>query len=502
MAQSTRNTRMAIVCEEEEGCPKLPTAPEEFICLQDGFSVTPNIENIDNAELKGGLAPGKGCIGRITGESSFDVYTRNSGQVGVAPGTTGLLETLFGTVKEVATTTILAGVTDACTFEVQPGDGENYKCGDAILINGEIRPVASVDGDVITTLFNFPTAPSIGDEIAQVITLCPNDCPEKSVTLWNYMANGACIQMIPGARVTGFSLGAAAGEKITGSYTVEGTGYFYNPVLPDASNNVLDFTDDTGTYQVVVENTKSKVFAGPVRFAEAVQAAMNDSGTTRTYTVEYNATACDGTYTITSTDGLLLELLWSSGAGAANTIAELLGFDPSADSTGLNVYQSANPVDLTSPIEPTFDNLDSPLIAKGHEIYIGDKDAKCFCVSDFSFSVNVPTEDIPCIKAESGVDGKVPTERTSEMSFTAILPEYDVDIIERLVNNTCTPITYIGGVRDGACKWIPGKSVVFTIKTGAITSFSKTDLNGLVAVEVTLTGFGNNDGGEVFISYV
>ena len=49
MAESTRKTRVAIVQETTEGTLKAPSSTGEYIAVQDGLSLTPSFETLENA---------------------------------------------------------------------------------------------------------------------------------------------------------------------------------------------------------------------------------------------------------------------------------------------------------------------------------------------------------------------------------------------------------------------------------------------------------------------
>ena len=85
----TRKTRAAVVLETVEGTPVSPASGNDFIALQDGFAMAPNIESIENAELQGTIGASAPVPGLESPTASFSHYFRHSGvyaQRGLASG--------------------------------------------------------------------------------------------------------------------------------------------------------------------------------------------------------------------------------------------------------------------------------------------------------------------------------------------------------------------------------------------------------------------------------
>lgn len=111
---------------------------------------------------------------------------------------------------------------------------------------------------------------------------------------------------------------------------------FYSSMIVSSANNKLDFEDDDG---VVAATVASGTYKTPQALAAAVQAAMRAVQTGETASVVYSTVT--GKFTISCT-GTVFELLWNTGANAANDIGTLLGYSTAADDTGSTSYLADN----------------------------------------------------------------------------------------------------------------------------------------------------------------
>ena len=79
MAEKNRASSLAIVREVTSGTPVAPTAGTDFIALQEGFSLNPNFQTLENAEIRSSIGLSKLIQGLESPEGSFDHYLRHSG---------------------------------------------------------------------------------------------------------------------------------------------------------------------------------------------------------------------------------------------------------------------------------------------------------------------------------------------------------------------------------------------------------------------------------------
>jgi len=500
----TRNTRLAAVCETTEGVPVSPSAGTDFQPIQTGaFSLTPEIETLTNDESTGSLGPAKSISGPEAPAGSVSLYMRHSGVEGTEPGLSPFLEAAFGQKVVHGTERDTVGGSTTTVVNVDTGEGVDFVVGQALLIkdatNGySIRPIESITGDALTLGVAIGTAPAAAVNLGDAVTFRPIDCGHKTLSIWDYRGNGTAVQMMAGSRVTNTTIDVTAGELINSSFDLEGISYYFNPVEVVAGvNDDLDFTDDGGT---VAATIPAKIYKKPSAFAEAVAAAMN-AVSTDTITVTYSNST--GKFTIANTTGAVLSLLWFSGANTATTIGGTMGFVVASDDTGSLSYVSDNALDIDSPYEPDFSAFADPLVAKNHELFIGDQaDNICIKANSVSFSLGTPKANKEDICAESGISGSVISERTATLSVTAFLDTYDADKICRLLDNTDTRAVYNAGLKDGSGNWIPGYNWMLYMKTATVSSYSIDDLDGLVAVSFELTSFVKDGEAEVFLSFV
>jgi hypothetical protein len=306
--------------------------------------------------------------------------------------------------------------------------------------------------------------------------------------------------MSAGNRVTELGITFTAGELINQTYSFEGLEYYWNPIEITASNKYIDFDDGGGEENVSVTED---FYKDPHELAAAIETAM-EGATADDITVTYGNTT--GKYTIAS-DGGTLSLLWKTGThGADNSddhIGSTIGFSDAADDTLAVTYTSDTAIDLSSPQTPSYDSDSDPLVAKNNVCLIGDADDNtCFAASNVEFTMSNTRTTIDSICAESGRSGSLITAREVTVSVTALLEQYEADKFRKFRENEDTRFAYIFGTKS-AGNWVAGKCGCLYIPTGTITSFSITDSDGLVTLEMELRAYVDSDGnGEVYLSFV
>lgn len=499
MAIKTRSSVLAIKQESAEGVAALPSASGDYVALQSDFTMEGAFEVLTNEELKSSIGTSKPILGLENPTASYTAYLRHSGVEGQAPAyAKTLLKAAFGSESVSATEyNVVSATTSAIT--VDTGEGATFAKGDALLIkdavNGfRIRPVESITGEVLTMGFNVPTAPGVGVNLGKSVSYAPTNDGHPTLSVWHYLGNSGALQALTGGRVTDTSITIEAGQQITASYSIEGIEYFFNPINITTSNNKIDFDDAGGEENVLVA---AKLYKDPVELAEAIQIAMN-AATADEITVTYSHSA--GTFTI-ATDGSELSLLFTTGTNTAQSIATTLGFTI-ADKTGALTYTGASAIDLSSPQSPTYDVADA-LVAKNNEVMIGDAtDIACFEASSVSMTLGTPKTDILSVCSVSGKSGSIINERTVSIEVSALLNQYDADKFNRFRNNTETRFQYSFGTKSGG-NWEAGKCGMIYMPKATISSFSVADQDGLVALNMTLTGYVDDSGdGEIFIAFV
>lgn len=506
MAEQTKKSRMAIVEETTAGTPVAPSAGSDYIAIQEGFEVSPEFETLENTELTGSLGPAKTLLGLENPSASISHYIRHSGVEATAPGYGLLLEAAFGATSEsVAEFDTVGGstagdATTRATIVVDAGEGASYERGEPLLIkdgtNGyNIRPVFSIATDTLSLGFNLAVAPAATINLGRSVLYKPGES-HPTISVWDFRANGGAVQLIAGSRVTELSMEVTAGELINGSFSMEGIEFFYNPIEITATDTTIDFLDDASTEQALVT---AQIYKDPHELADALATSMNAQTASNTITVTYSDTT--GKYTIAS-DGTTLSLLWSTGAGTANTIGDQIGFVVASDDTGSLTYTSDNAITLTSPQTPAFDSAD-PLVAKANEVLLGDfDDITCFSTQSLTFTLSDEKTDENDVCATSGRTGSEITGREATVEMVANLPQFDADKFRRLRENDDTTMQFTFGTKSGG-NWEAGKSGMLYLPTATISSLSLSDEGGLVTMELTLTAYVDSSGnGEVYLGFV
>lgn len=508
-AVSSRKTRVAIVEETTAGTLKSPTSTGDYVAVQDGLSLTPSFETLENAELKASIGVSKPIQGLENPNGSLSHYMYHSGVEGTPSEIDLLLKSAFGD-KSVASTqyNTVAGstagtATAAAVINVDVGEGATFERGEALLIkdgtNGySIRPIESISSDALTLGFNLSAAPASGVDLGKAILYKPaSDAAYPSLSVWDYRGNGGAVQAVAGVKVDEMSIEASAGEFINMNFSFSGTKFHFDPVEITATDTKLDFTDDSGT---AVATVTAKIYRDPHELASALQTAM-DSVTAQTPTVTYNDST--GKYTIKST-GTVLSLLWNTGANAANTIGDKIGFSTAADDTGVAAttgYTSDNAYTLTSPQTPALDGQD-PFVAKNNEVLLGDfADITCFCAQSVNITLSNENADVTCICAESGLQEKVANRRIVSVEIQAILDPYDADKFRRFRANEETRFLFNVGEKSGG-NWVAGKCGSFYIPKCTISSFELADNDGIVVLNMTLSAYTSSGEGEAYLNFL
>lgn len=500
----TRSTVMAIKPETTEGTPLAPAGTGDYVRLQDGFDMAPQFETLENAELSSSIGRTKSILGSENPTFSFSHYLRNSGSVATAPDWGEVLKAAFGseTIAGAEYNTVAASTVSV--VKVDTGEGATFERGEMLLVkdgtNGySIRPVHSIATEDLTLGFNLANAPGTGVNLGRCVLYKPADTGHQSLSIWNYLGNSGAVQMATGCRVTSLDIQADAGQLINCSISMEGIGFYFNPVEITSSNNKLDFTNDTGTEAATIP---SKWYKDPHELADAIAAAMNLADPAETHTVVYSDTT--GKFTISCT-GTVLSLLWQSGANTANTIGATIGFDVSANDTGTAAatgYTADDAMDWSAPHTPAYDAAD-PIAAKNLEVLIGDAtDTTCFEASSVTISLGTPKVSKPSVCAESGIGGSLITSREATVTVSGYLSQYDAQKFKRFRENEDTRFLFNFGTKVGG-NWVAGKCGGVYIPTATISSFNLSDTDGLVAIDITLSAFVDGSGnGEIYLGFV
>lgn len=503
MALQNNNTVMAIKLESTEGTPVSPTAGTDFVALQTGFSVEPSFEVLTNEELTGSIGAAKNVKGIEAPTFSYSHYLRHSGTVAVQPDYGDFIQNALGAVATRSTErNTVAGSTTAIV-NVDVGEGVEFVRGDALLVKHasfawEVRNVFSISSDALTLAQSLANAPTTGTDLGRNIRYYPVNTGHPTHSIWVYRGNTApgAVEMISGARVTSMSVDTTAGEFVNATFDVEGIRYYYDPIEITATDIYLDFNDGGGAEAAVIT---AKMYRDPYELADAIENAMN-ALTGDTITVTYNDRgASAGKFTI-STNGATLSLLWNTGANAANTVGDKIGFSTAADDTGSLTYTSDNVISKAAPYTPSFDSA-QPLVAKDNQILFGSDSTytTCFKASTVNVTVDNTKANILSICAESGVSGSVISERAVTVELEALLEDHQALEFKNFRENDTVLFTANFGQKSGG-NWVEGTVVNLHSPTMVIDSINLADTDGLVTLNMTLTAFVVSGLNEFFVN--
>jgi hypothetical protein len=501
MPISHKSTIFAIKKEATEGTITAPTATTSFIPIQPDLEMVPEVEKLDNEEMKNSLGMAKKITGAENPTATLSHYMKHSGVEGQAPAWGTLIESIMGNVKTASTEyAVVAGST---TSALKVADASVFMVGEMVLIkdptNGySLNFIHSYETvtDTMQMAFKLAAAPGDTVKLGKAITYYPSNSSHPSLTLWRYISGSGATDMIRGAKVTEMTITAEAGQLINANMSLEGLEYYWNPIEITASNDTLDLTDDQGT---IAPRVASGWYKTPQELATALQDAI-DALTTETITVTYSNST--GKFTIATSTSSVLSLLWNSGTNTARTIGTKLGFAVAADDTLATTYTSDNPQTYAAAYTPAFDDSD-PLAAKGHIVNFGDQvDNVCFNPSTVEITISNERKVIESICAASGRSGSVIVGRTVTANITALLEKYDADKIDRLLQNKDSRLMYCGGIKAGG-NWVAGKCFGVYLPYCTVDSYNVGDDESLVTVEFEVSAFVPDDGSnEVFIGFV
>lgn len=486
MAFQTKKSRMAIVAETTEGTPAFPASGADFLAMHGGFSTELTFEELENEELRASIGKAKSIVGFESPAASIPHYLRHSGVEGQAPqaGYSALLEATFGSKFVTAVQDTAAAASTTTTVKVASTAG--YRIGQGLLVKHasfawEIAVVYAIPNATdLTLLFALANAPVAGTGLGKTVHYQVVDSSHPSLSVHDYRGNGGAYALLAGMRVSEMAVEAEAGQLIKGSWTLGGIKQFFDPIRITATDTKLDFNETGPTLRVAT--IAAGVYKTPIDLARAIETAMN-AVATDAITVTYSNTT--GKFTI-ATGGTLLSLLWNTGANAANTIGDKIGFSTAADDTGFLTYTSDNAQDWSSPFTPAFDSPGDPLVAKGNDLWIGQQsDNMCVCARVISFNISEPKTDELCVCSDTAKNGSIINEREATLIATVSLPQHKADWFQGMVDNTSLRSQWNFGQKSGG-NWVAGKSGALHLKDASMTVHNLGDADGLVVLELEI----------------
>lgn len=491
---TTRSSVLAIKKEVTEGTLVKPTAAADYIALQDDFSMEGGFNLLENAELSGGsIGKAKPIIGAEAPTASLSHYLRHSGVEGQAPNYGAVLEACLGGTSTAGTEYDTVAASTVAVLKVNTGEGATFERGEAVLIkdavNGyRIRCIDSISSDDLTMSFNTPVATPISVNLGKCVLYKPASVSHPTLSLWHYIGNSGALQALAGGRVTSAAFSMNAGELINASYSIEGVGYFFDPISVIAGANLIQFNDGAPKTATIA----IKAYKSPIELADAIATAFTAASGT-TVTCVYSSTT--GKFTLTK--AAAVGITWLTGT---DSIGATIGF--TADDVAVTSTVGDVAISFASPQTPSYDSSD-PLVAKDNEVMIGlATEYSCFGASTVSFTIDTPKADISSVCAVSGVSGSIINSREVTIAVSAQLSQYQASEFERFRVGTEVKFQYSFGSKS-AGNWIAGKSGALYCPTATISSFAISDADGLAQLDIELKAFVNSTGaGEVYVAFV
>lgn len=490
-----RASLFGVVKETSTGQYVEPTLGSQIIALRPGNTAAYEPEKLENDELLNDIGAAKAAIGKESVSGTHPAYLRHSGIEGQEPQLGIMYESILGSKYIVATEEVTIAGSTTTVLKLGVGKGANCRVGQALLIkdgvNGyAIRNIREINGDDVTLNFRLNTAPGTGIGLGKAIVYIPAAQGHPTFATTKYLGNGFARECTAGNTATSYALTAAANGNGEVEFNYEGTVYLFNPVTITATNKFIDFEDSTG---VKSSSVPEAVYKTPIELAEALSAAIDAVTADPTSVVYDNKT---GKFIING----LLKLLWSTGANAANSIGETLGFDTSADDTGATTYESDSALEFAASITPTFDGGDI-IVMKNVDLYIGDtNDNVCICAQEVGLTITKEVEDVDCMCEPSGVSEKIPTGRTAEMTVTASLKKYDASLLDALLKNKGIQAMMNSGKKTGG-NWVPGQNFNIYLQSCTVSQYT-TSGDSFIQMELTLSGYVSSTTKDVFLNFV
>lgn len=512
-AELQRASVFAIVRETGTGL-KAPTTAAEFIPLKSGFSQTGSAEELESEEIIDDIGPTKPAIGLETPSGEHGVNLKNSETIAQAPEYALLIESALGgtTTKAVDQTTAAASTAgdSAAAGIIKMADTSSYEKGMALLIkdgvNGfSLRNVADIpNGTDLTLNFNLTgAAPASGVSLGRPVLFKPATTGHPSFSAWLHTANGAAVSAIEKCKTSDISITMPAAEKATADFSYAGTQIFWDPVVIDATNDKLNFTDSAAT--VFDISIPRKIYKSVIALMVQITTSMNATAAVNVFTVSYDSQTGKPDF---ASDGTPFTILWKTGTnGADNTdthIGTILGFDDTADDTGAGNYTADNDIEntiLAAQITAAFDDADF-ITVKNAELLVGDfSDNVCRSASEVSFSIATPTEDVKDICEFSGLLDKLILSREVTMSASLVLQKFEAKLFDKFINSGTVVVMMNIGPKDGAGNHIEAKQVNMYLPQATLTQH---EISGddIVVLDITAKGFVSSSKKDFYINFI
>lgn len=495
MAFSSKSKVMAFVEEVTEGTIVNPAA-EDFLIPREGSQLTGAVETTESDELRNSIGASKSFVTKQAPTGTVNRYHKASGVEGQAPEDAILYKSALGGLEvktvEVSTTAGSTAGDSTTRAQLHLADGDvaagSLEVGQGVLIkdgtNGyKVRAIQAIDEsgdpDLVDLNFNTNQAVPTGVALGKAIYFKTIDEGQPTFSGHEYQSGtsaSAYHKAEGGCRTQSVTLDYPANELATATFEIAGIKFGENNLIIEATNKYIDFADNVGTVQAVMDEG---FYSTPIDLANAIAAKMTAaSAPSEAATISCEFDKVQGKFVI-STDGALLSLLWNSGAQTANSIAATIGFDNAADDTGALTYTADNALTYGPAVTPSYD-ASEPTIVRNNELLLGSfDDSICFSGQQFSISIDTPKTDIPDWCPESGVSESVVLSRTVAVSGTLKFKKHDAERTYKLLNNETISLQFTTG-KKVAGNWVAGTITTAWVPEASITTSNKVDQDGYI----------------------
>lgn len=226
----TKNQSWAVEVEDTEGTYKAPTASTSFVqTLAEGAEMSRSKETIERNIFNSSIGQTSPRTGAFSASGSIPVEAKAHSTEGHKPEFDALMQSSMGGKHQLTSTvTTLTGNTSSV---LQVTDASIFSVGDVILVKElgafHVSPISEVDeaNDEITLLIPASSAFSDNVVIAKHTTYQVADDGHPSLSISRYL-EGAILQQVTGAKVSGFSLeGFSTGSIPSFNFSFEGLNF-------------------------------------------------------------------------------------------------------------------------------------------------------------------------------------------------------------------------------------------------------------------------------------
>lgn len=245
------NTKLAVVKEVTEGLYAAPAAATDFIeVMEDGATISPSREVLEQKVLGLGLAAKKGRLGLASAEGEFKSFLKAGSTAGSAPECDVLLESLFGSKRSKAEATSTTANTASL---IKLASTTGFNVGDIVVVKEagkyHASPIKAVVTDTsIELLIAMDAPPADGVKVAAFLTYVPTNSGHSSFSVSKYVED-AILEQAAGCKCTKLSIeNFTTGQLPSLAFSFEGLSFDRSVAAPGYVPSY-----DTSECPVVVE---------------------------------------------------------------------------------------------------------------------------------------------------------------------------------------------------------------------------------------------------------